>query len=114
MAHRASDVETLLPTLHQLARDFERNTCPPIVAHFAGVVIIGANTKADTRMRLEHLNCGGGGGRRSDRFGFRHLVANRKCAGDGQTGAAPIGKKIEWRLCAHFHLAHHVRKNLER
>ena len=113
MTHRASDIEPLLATLHQLARELQRNTCSPIVGHFAGVVIIRADTKADTRMRLERLNCGGDGSRRSDRFGCWHFVANRQCASDRQTGTAPIGKKIEWRLCAHFHLAHHVRKNFE-
>src|SRR6266446_10074545 len=95
MTHRASNIEALLPALHQFARHFQRNTCSPIVAHFAGVVIIGADTKSDTRMLLERLTRGG---RRGDRFGFRHLVANRKCAGDRRTRPAPIGKEIEWRL----------------
>src|SRR5438093_11036591 len=52
MTHRASNIEALLPALHQLARHFQGNTCSPIVAHLAGVVIIGANTESDTRMRL--------------------------------------------------------------
>src|SRR5436305_2317065 len=45
VTHRASDVETLLPSLHQVARDRNRNTCSPVIAHFAGIVVIGTGTK---------------------------------------------------------------------
>src|SRR4029453_2536122 len=51
MTHRTSDVEPLLAALHQLGRDFQRNTCSPAIAHFACVVIIGADTKAGMWMR---------------------------------------------------------------
>ena len=111
MTHRARDVETLLPAPHQFARDFQRDTCAPVIAHFAGVVVIGAGAKTGMWMRIGT----DGGGRRVECLGFRrHLVANRNGAGDGQTRTASIGEEIKRRLCAHFHLAHHVGKKLER
>ena len=51
VTHRASDVETLLPALHQLGRNRNRNACSPVIAHLASVVIIGAGTEISVRMR---------------------------------------------------------------
>src|SRR4029453_7277493 len=76
MTHRTSDVETLLAALHQLARDFEGNTCPPAIAHFASVVIIGAGTEAGMWMRPGTDCCLG----RVGYLRFRHLVTNRNRA----------------------------------
>jgi len=45
VAHHASDVETLLPALHQFACHLQWNTCSPVIAHFAGVVVISADTE---------------------------------------------------------------------
>jgi hypothetical protein len=44
-------------------------------------------------------------------FAGRHFVADRHRAGYRQSRTAPISKKIERRLCAHFGLSHHVREN---
>src|SRR5712691_10322073 len=49
-----------------------------------------------------------------DRLRLRHFIADGHRASDRRARTAPIRKKIEWRLCPHFLLTHHVRKNLER
>ena len=111
MTHRASDIEALLSAFHQLARDFDRNARAPAIAHFPSIVIIGADAEPEPRMHLGHGYRGRGC---CDRLRLRHFIADGHRPSDGRAGAAPIRKKIEWRLCPHFLLAHHVRKNLER
>src|SRR5207248_11107267 len=107
MAHRARNVESLLPALHQVARHFNRNTSSPLIAHLAGVVIICAHAETRVWMRPgTDFN-----GLRFSGLGLRHFVPDRNCARNWQTRTAPICEQIEWRLCAHLRLAHHVGKN---
>src|SRR5439155_11038586 len=47
-------------------------------------------------------------------FRLRHFVADGDRASYRQTRAASIGEKIQRRLCTHFWLPHHVRKNFRR
>src|SRR5439155_9711799 len=84
MTHRASDIETLLAALHQLTRDGSWNACSPVIAHFAGVVVINAGAKTRMRMR-PRTDCGC---QRLDALRLRHLITNRNRAGNRQTWAA--------------------------
>src|SRR5207249_6790454 len=43
-----------------------------------------------------------------------HFITNRNRARDGQTRPTSVCEEIERRLCAHFHLAHHVWEQLQR
>src|SRR5438093_11063592 len=43
-----------------------------------------------------------------------HFITNRNRARDGQTRPTSVCEEIERRLCAHFHLAHHVWEKLQR
>src|SRR5206468_5563138 len=113
VAHCARDVEPLLPARHQLARYWQRNPGSPLVAHFAGVEVIGSSTESDPHMRfLRRVCCHAR--RRVLGLRFRHFVADGDRASYWQTRAASISKKIERRLCAHFGLSHHVRENFRR
>src|SRR5207249_2820625 len=92
------------------ARHFQWNTCSPLIAHFAGVVVIRADAETCVRMRPTIDRCR----LRFRRVRLRHFVTNRNRAGDGQTRATPVRKEIQGRLCAYFHLTYHVWKKLQR
>src|SRR5437773_12561129 len=113
VAHCARNVEPLLTALHQLARYWQRNPSSPLVAHFAGVEIVGSGTESDPRVCfLWRVSCHAE--RRSLGLRFRHFVADGDRARYWHTRAASISKKIERRLRAHFGLSHHVRENFRR
>src|SRR4029077_3724428 len=114
VAHRASDIEALLPALHQLARYWQRNPASPLVAHFAGVEVISSGTEGDSHVRFLRRVSSCNARRRALCLWFRHFVADGDRASYWQTRTASISKKIERRLRANFGLSHHVRENLER
>ena len=103
MTHRASDIETLAAAVEQLRRYGHWNSSSPMVSHFSSVVIIGSAAESDRRVLI---------GRGSIRL--RHLVAHRHRARDRHPRAAAVGKKIQGRLGAHFHLPDHIGKNFPR
>src|SRR5216117_2344453 len=94
VAHRASDVEPLLPALHQLARYWQRNPSSPLVAHFAGIEVVSSGTESDPGVRFVWpVSCYAG--RRALSLRFRHFVAYGDRASYWQTRTAFISKKIE-------------------
>src|SRR4029434_7604436 len=92
---------------------WERTPGSPLVSHFAGVEVIGSGTEGDPHVRFLR-RASRHAGRRALGLRSRHFVADRDRAGYWQTRTAPISKKIERRLCAHFGLSHHVRENFRR
>src|SRR5207248_11662566 len=94
----------------QLARYWQRDPSSPLVAHFDSVAVVGSGTESDPCVRLlRRVSCHAG--RRALGLRCRHFVADGDRAGDRQTRASSIGEKIQRRLCTHFWLPHHVRKN---
>ena len=104
VTHRASNVETLTAALKQLRRDRNGDSSSPIVAHFSGVDVIGADAKSSCALRLG----------RAGRLSFRHFITDRHRPIDRHPGTATVRKKVQRRLCAHFHLSHHIGKNFPR
>src|SRR5437660_6879530 len=51
MTHRASDVEALPSALDQIGRNRNRNSRAPMIAHFPGVGIIGADAEGEPLLR---------------------------------------------------------------
>src|SRR5262249_48094717 len=111
VAHSARNVEPLLPALHQLPCNRQRNSCSPLVAHFAGIEVISSGTERDSHVRLlRRVFCHTA--RRAVGLRFwgswivirsiagRHFVTDRNRTSDRQTRTASIGKKIERCLCA--------------
>src|SRR4030095_946344 len=116
MTNGTVDIETLLPTLHELFRDRNWNARTPIVPHLAGVVIISALAEADAvagRFRLRRVRSGRNF---RQRFHLRlwHFVANWDRVRDRKTRPATVSEKVDWRLRPHFLLPHHVRENFPR
>src|SRR4029077_9786877 len=116
MTNGTVDIETLLPTLHELFGDRNWNARAPIVPHLAGVVIISALAEADAvagRFRLRRVRSGRNF---RQRFHLRHwrFVANRHRARNWKAWPTSIREKVDWRLRPHFLLPHHVRENFPR
>src|SRR5260370_16345774 len=90
-------------------RNRKRNTCPPILTHFSGVIIVcpsGEFAERRTDIILGHF----GILRRMSRDVVTHW--NRPC--DRRPSGTPIGKKGTWFLIFHFVLTFHVAEKLDR
>jgi hypothetical protein len=114
VAHRAGDVEALLAALHQLGVTGTEYRCPSsrpfcrCCSNRCGTESDASARKFFARRIAPHRATSGSFGRC-----FRHFVADRHRAATGRRGR-DHRQKIERRLRAHFHLAHHVRENFDR